>query len=80
MPYKSEAQRNWAHTKEGTEALGGPAKVQEWDEASKGHQLPDRIGKPHKANKRASVPQEAKIGAFKPRSSGVKWMKPKGWG
>ena len=36
MPYKSVQQRKWAHTKAGTKALGGPAKVQEWDEASRG--------------------------------------------
>jgi hypothetical protein len=42
MPYESEAQRRWAHTKEGTKALGGKAKVHEWDEATKGHKLAER--------------------------------------
>lgn len=45
MPYQSDAQRRWAHTKKGTEALGGPAKVHEWDQASKGKNLPERVGK-----------------------------------
>jgi hypothetical protein len=40
MPYESDAQRRWAHTKAGTKALGGPSKVKEWDEASKGKDLP----------------------------------------
>lgn len=40
MPYVSQSQQGWAHTKEGTEALGGPAKVAEWDAASKGLKLP----------------------------------------
>ena len=40
MPYKSAAQRGWAHTPAGTEALGGPAKVAEWDAASKGLHVP----------------------------------------
>jgi hypothetical protein len=43
MPYKSDAQRRWAHTKDGTEALGGPDKVAEWDAASKGKKLPKRV-------------------------------------
>ena len=41
MPFKSDAQRRWAHTKKGKEALGGEAKVQEWDQASKGMDLPE---------------------------------------
>lgn len=43
MPFKSQAQRRWAHTKEGQEALGGKKNVQEWNNATKG-QLPERIG------------------------------------
>jgi hypothetical protein len=42
MPYESDAQRRWAHTASGEKALGGPAKVHEWDEASKGKDLPER--------------------------------------
>jgi len=40
MPYTSQKQRAWAHTDAGTKALGGPAKVHEWDQASKGKDLP----------------------------------------
>jgi hypothetical protein len=40
MPYKSKAQERWAHTPEGTSALGGKAAVSEWDSASKGKKLP----------------------------------------
>ena len=36
MPYLSKAQQGWAHTPAGTKALGGPAKVHEWDKATKG--------------------------------------------
>lgn len=43
MPYKSDAERRWAHTAAGEKALGGPAKVAEWDEASKGMSLPERV-------------------------------------
>lgn len=43
MPYTSDAQRRWAHTKRGTKALGGKAKVAEWDRASKGKSLPERV-------------------------------------
>lgn len=47
MPYTSEAQRAWAHTPEGEKALGGAAKVAEWDSASKGKELPQHV-KPKK--------------------------------
>lgn len=45
MPYESEAQQGWAHTAEGTKALGGPEKVAEWDRASKGLKLPGHVQK-----------------------------------
>ena len=46
MAYKSQAQQGWAHTSEGTKALGGAAKVKEWDTASKGHKnLPYHVRK-----------------------------------
>jgi hypothetical protein len=45
MPYSSDSQRRWAHTAEGTKALGGPSKVKEWDQSSKGKDLPDHIQK-----------------------------------
>lgn len=44
-PYVSEAQRRWAHTANGKEALGGNAGVHEWDEATKGKKLPERVSK-----------------------------------
>lgn len=49
MPYKSKKQERWAHTPEGEKALGGPEKVAEWDKASKGKKLPDRV--PRKKSK-----------------------------
>lgn len=45
MPYKSEAQRRWAHSTAGVKALGGRAKVSEWDAATKGKRLPKRVKK-----------------------------------
>lgn len=45
MPYKSEMQRKWAHTKAGTRALGGKKAVEEWDKATKGKKLPKRVKK-----------------------------------
>lgn len=41
MPYKSDAQRRWAHSPAGKKALGA-AKVKEYDRASKGKDLPER--------------------------------------
>ena len=45
MPYVSEAQRRWAHTKAGTKALGGKKAVEEWDKATKGKKLPKKVKK-----------------------------------
>lgn len=45
MPYKSEAQRKWARTPEGTKALGGKKAVEEWDKATKGKKLPKKVKK-----------------------------------
>lgn len=42
MPFVSDAQRRWGHTAEGVKALGGKAKVAEWDRATKGKRLPLR--------------------------------------
>ncbi len=51
MPYKSDAQRRWAHSKAGMKALGA-ANVHEYDEASKGKELPERkAAKPKKRGK-----------------------------
>ncbi len=46
MPYQSDAQRRWAHTSTGVKALGGQAKVAEWDSASKGMKLPEKVKVP----------------------------------
>ncbi len=48
MPFKSEAQRRWAHTTTGTKALGGIDKVKEWDAASKGMKLDEHVKKTQK--------------------------------
>lgn len=34
MPFKSQAQRKWAHTPAGTKALGGKKAVEEWEKAT----------------------------------------------
>ena len=44
MPYKSEAQRRWAHTPSGRKALGKKG-VEEYDRKSKGKKLPKRAKK-----------------------------------
>jgi len=45
MPFKSKAQNAWAHTAEGTKALGGPAKVKEWEGATDYSHLPQKLAK-----------------------------------
>lgn len=52
MPYTSKAQQRWAHTSEGTQALGGAAKVKEWDAATNFKNLPAR-----KHERRAFAPR-----------------------
>ena len=49
MPFVSRLQQKWAHTKTGEKALGGSAKVAEWDSASKGLKLPEKVGPLRKA-------------------------------
>lgn len=44
MPYKSQQQRKWAHTKRGMKALG-KKKVAEYDRKSKGKKLPKVVKK-----------------------------------
>jgi len=44
MPYKSGAQRRWAHTPAGTKALGGKKNVEEWDGSSRGQHVPEHVG------------------------------------
>ena len=44
MPFKSKKQSAWAHTAAGTKALGGAAKVKEWEGATDYSHLPARKG------------------------------------
>ena len=48
MPFKSESQRKWAYTKEGTKALGGKKAVQEWEKATRNKKLPKVVKKKSK--------------------------------
>jgi len=45
MPYTSRLQMRWAHTARGLKALGGRAKVAEWDSVTRGMTLPERARK-----------------------------------
>ena len=65
MPYVSEAQRGWAHTPEGMKALGGAAKVAEWDAASKGMKLPKRVGPKSRSAMSQNKPRKP-FGSFAP--------------
>lgn len=48
MPAKSKAQLRWINSPSGRKALGA-AGVQEWDQASKGLKLPEKVGALRKA-------------------------------
>ena len=43
MPFKSIAQNAWAHTPEGTKALGGQGKVKEWEKATDYKSIPQHL-------------------------------------
>ena len=55
MPYASDQQRKWAHTKSGMEALGAK-KVAEFDRASKGKDLPKKVRKEGEGNPATTPP------------------------
>jgi len=44
-PWKSKAQARWGHSAAGEEALGGEAGVREWDVATHGKKLPEKVKK-----------------------------------
>jgi len=71
-PYVSDAQRRWAHTDSGMEALGGKAGVHEWDEATKGKKLPER-----KTMKKSEALQraESEYASWEKREEFEKFMK-----
>ena len=50
MPFLSRAQQRWAHTSKGTKALGGPAAVHEWDQATDFSHLPEHVMKTERVN------------------------------
>lgn len=50
MPYKSDAQRRFFHAAEARGDIS-PKTVNEYDQASKGKKLPERIGKKDRFNK-----------------------------
>ena len=45
MPWKSEAQRKWGNSPVGIKALGGKRNVAEWNKATEGKKLPQRVKK-----------------------------------
>lgn len=45
MPWKSQAQRKWGNSPAGIKALGGKKNVEEWNKATKGKKLPQRVKK-----------------------------------
>ena len=51
MPFRSKAQNAWAHTPAGEKALGGAAKVKEWEHATDYSKLPEHVSKPKKEEK-----------------------------
>ena len=44
MPWKSVSQAKWGHSPAGLKALGGKAKVSEWDSATAKGSLPKKAG------------------------------------
>ena len=46
MPWASKKQAAWGHSPTGVKALGGAAKVSEWDSATPKGSLPEKSPKP----------------------------------
>ena len=46
MPWLSKKQAAWGHSPTGEKALGGAAKVAEWDSATTKGSLPKKVGSP----------------------------------
>lgn len=46
MPFLSRSQNAWGHTAAGIKALGGPAKVKEWEQETDYQSLPERKDPP----------------------------------
>ena len=65
MPFESKVQNAWAHTKKGTEALGGPEKVKEWEQATDYSNLPKR--KKHPKTKAPAAPVQRMRHTAQPR-------------
>jgi hypothetical protein len=42
LPFLSKKQNAWGHSAAGVKALGGPAKVKEWESATDYSSLPER--------------------------------------
>jgi len=42
MPFLSKKQNAWGHSPEGVKALGGPAKMKEWETATDYKSLPEK--------------------------------------
>lgn len=53
MPSKSKAQNRWVNSPSGHKALG-EAGVREWNSATRGRKLPERVGKKSGNNRRGS--------------------------
>jgi hypothetical protein len=43
MPFLSKKQNAWAHTPTGTKALGGKAKVKEWEQVTDYSKIPYKV-------------------------------------
>jgi hypothetical protein len=46
MPFVSRRQQAWGNSPAGLKALGGPEKVAEWNSATAGAKLPERVSPP----------------------------------
>jgi len=73
MPWRSEQQRKWGHSEAGKEALGGEAAVHEWDEATKGKKLPEKVEKSMASPMKVGIPS---VKTPKPKSMPLASDKP----
>lgn len=55
MPWKSKTQARWGHSQSGKEALGGDKAVHEWDNATRGKKLPEKVAKSEQPVKNTNI-------------------------
>lgn len=71
MPFVSKSQNAWAHTPAGTKALGGAAKVKEWEGATDYSHLPQKLAKGGVVREESAAHEATESAAEEARENGL---------